>query len=137
VTTLYHATTCKESCCVLDESCPCGETSRGGIWGRRMQNMISVQGRRVHVLEVGQALLRVPQVTSPSLDYVVVLPGEDRAAAALHVRVEHAGEPSAADIRELCVRALREELDVEAAVELVPRDTLERFGYKTNRVVEG
>jgi phenylacetate-CoA ligase len=121
----------EEACAIERAPCPCGETSARGFWGGRLQDLLSVQGKRVLAAEIEQALRTVPEVTEPSLEWVVYRP---RAAdERLRMRVE-AGDESAGP---RCRDAVRERLGIEAAVEIVARQTLPRSGYKPVRVLDG
>jgi phenylacetate-coenzyme A ligase PaaK-like adenylate-forming protein len=67
--------------------------------------------------------------------YVVVKP--DGSDAPLQIRVER-GETDLDDatVGEHVANAVREELGLESAVQVLDRDTLERSGYKTTRVID-
>ena len=127
-----------EEACALDRTpCSCGETTIRGFWGGRFKDLLACQGTRFQVSEVESALRKgVPELATPSLEFVVVKPSDD--GSPLRVRVERGEGASAsdADLVQRCVAALKERLGVAAAVELLDRNTLPRSGYKTNRVVD-
>ena len=56
--------------------------------------------------------------------------------APLVVRVECTTTGDADDVCRRCEAAIRDQLGLVAAVELLARDTLPRSGYKTSRVVD-
>lgn len=115
--------------------CPCGETTARAWWGGRFKDLVSVQGKRVQVLEVEAALRTVPDVAKPSLEYVVVRPKDEREP--LRVRVEiGSGSSDRDELRGKVTGALKEHVGVEAAVEILDRETLPRYGYKATRVVD-
>jgi phenylacetate-coenzyme A ligase PaaK-like adenylate-forming protein len=87
------------------------------------------------VTELEGALKKVPEVTDPTLEYVVVKPGADAAPLRLRVECERSGA-EADDVRRRCAAAVRGQLDIRAEVELVARGTLPRSGYKAVRVVD-
>ncbi|MBI2168686.1 MAG: hypothetical protein HYU28_04175 [Actinobacteria bacterium] len=87
--------------------------------------------------EVEGALRQVEPVTQPTLEYVVVKPTLE--TAPLRVRVELLEGPNsggAEDARQRCVAAIKEGVGVEAEVEILERETLERSGYKAVRLVD-
>lgn len=123
----------EEAAAIVREPCPCGETTVRGFWGGRFKDFLDCQGHYFQVSEVERALRSVREVTVPSLEYVVVKPTDPDAA--LQVRVElDQGEP--AEVATRCEAAIRERLGVEARVEVVPRESLARSGYKAVRLVE-
>jgi phenylacetate-CoA ligase len=124
----------EEAAAILREPCPCGETTIRGLWGGRFKDLLSSQGKRFQVAEVEAALRRVPALTRPSLEYVVVRPREE--AAPLVVRVECADPSAAADAAAQAAGAIREALGIEARVETLERGALPRSGYKATRVAE-
>jgi phenylacetate-CoA ligase len=123
----------EEAAAIVREPCPCGETTIRGFWGGRFKDLLASQGKHFQVGEVERALRTVDAVTRPTLEYQVVKPVDDEAP--LRVRVELA-EGDATEVAAHCVVAIREELGVEAQVEVVPRDTLPRSGYKATRLVD-
>lgn len=123
----------EEACALERTPCSCGETTIRGFWGGRFKDLLASQGRRFQISELEAALRSVEPVTTPSLEWVVVRPRDD--GAPLQVRVELAeGDPRA--IAQRCQAAIREKLDLESRVETLPRDTLPRSGYKSQRVVD-
>lgn len=122
-----------EEACAIDRSpCPCGETTPRGFWGGRFKDLLSSQGRHFQVNEVEAALRTVEAVSRPTLEYVVVRPRTD--ADPLRVRVELA-DGDADEAAGRCRAAVAEALGIEADVEVVPRGTLPRSGYKATRLV--
>jgi phenylacetate-CoA ligase len=130
----------EEACCILREPCPCGETSARGLWGGRFKDLLFSQGTRFQVAEVEGALRRIEALREPSLEYQIVRPGSepDGSDRELVVRVEVASRDRAVreSARKAAVAALRSELGVRAAVEVLDRDTIPRAGYKATRVVD-
>lgn len=127
----------EESCAVIHEPCPCGETTARAFWGGRAKDLLAAGGKRFQLSEVEGALRTVREVRKPSLEYVVVRPAGGDPAAPLRVRVEladGAGEPD--EVGAACAGALHDQLGVVSEVEIVERGTLERSGYKATRVVE-
>ncbi|MGH7820218.1 MAG: hypothetical protein ACREQ9_10625, partial [Candidatus Binatia bacterium] len=125
----------EEACRIVREPCICGETTSRAFWGGRFAHLLSIGGRRFQVAEVERALRTVPDVTSPTLEYVVVRPAGDEGP--LRVRVERgqgASDLAAASAR--CRAAVEQRLGVRAEVELVERETLPRSSYKAVRLVE-
>ena len=125
----------EEACALMREPCSCGETSIRGLWGGRFKDLLSSQGKRFQVTELEGALRALPDVSEPTLEYVVVKPTEEDAP--LLVRIEKAPTAEDADaVRDRCEAAIKERLGIVAAVEVLDRDTLPRSGYKTARVVD-
>jgi phenylacetate-CoA ligase len=114
--------------------CPCGETTAKAFWGGRFKDFLDVQGKYFQVSEIERALRTVPAVVEPSLEYAVVKPTD--ADAPLLVRVELA-EGDADVIAGQCAGAIEAGVGVNATVEVLPRQTLERSGYKQVRLVDG
>ncbi|MCU1463236.1 MAG: Coenzyme synthetase [Acidimicrobiales bacterium] len=125
----------EEACALLREPCPCGETSIRGLWGGRIKDLLSSQGKRFQVTELEGALRRVPEINEPTLEYVVVKP--DGGGAPLVVRVECATAGDAAEVGQRIETLIGEHLGIRAACELIERGALPRSGYKTSRVVDG
>jgi phenylacetate-CoA ligase len=123
----------EEAAAIVREPCPCGETTIRGFWGGRFKDLLASQGKHFQVGEVEGALRSVAAVTRPTLEYQVVKPADD--AAPLRVRVELA-EGDATEAAARCVVAIRDAVGVEAQVEVVPRDTFPRSGYKATRLVD-
>lgn len=123
----------EEAATIIRTPCACGETTYRGFWGGRFKDFLDVQGKYFQVHEVERALRSVEAVTRPSLEYVVVKPTD--AAAPLAVRVELA-EGDAEVVRGQCADAIRDALGVEAAVEILARESLARSGYKAVRLVD-
>jgi phenylacetate-CoA ligase len=123
-----------EEACYLDRApCPCGETTVRGFWGGRFRDLLSSQGKHFQVADVEAALRSVPAVTTPTLEYVVVRPSDD--TSPLVVRVE-LGDGDAGGVAARCTAAVKDELGLEAAVEVVGRGELPRSGYKAIHLVD-
>ncbi len=126
----------EEACAILREPCPCGETSIRGLWGGRFKDLLSCQGTRFQLNELEAVLRGIKELREPSLEYQVVRP--DGGGGPLVVRVEVASEDPA--VREAAgqqaAAGLRETLTVVADVQILPRDTIPRAGYKATRVIE-
>jgi phenylacetate-coenzyme A ligase PaaK-like adenylate-forming protein len=87
-------------------------------------------------MELQNLLQGVKAFREPSLEYQVVKP--DGGPAPLTVRVEVATSDEAvqrAAVDEATDR-IRQELGVEASVEILARETIPRAGYKATRVVD-
>jgi phenylacetate-CoA ligase len=123
----------EEAAAIVRQPCVCGETTVRAFWGGRFKDLLATQGKHVQVAEVEQALRSVPEVTAPTLEYVVVKPTSDDAP--LRVRVELA-EGDRADVAARCTAAVKEQLGVVADVEVVERESLARSGYKAVRLVD-
>lgn len=123
----------EEALMVVREPCACGETTVRGFWGGRFKDFLDCQGRYFQVGDVERALRTVDEVVRPTLEYVVVKPTEP--SEPLSVRVElHDGDAEAVGAR--CAAAIRAEVGVDARVEVVERESLERSGYKAIRLVD-
>lgn len=123
----------EEAAMIVRDPCPCGETTIRAFWGGRFKDFLSCQGKYFQVAEVEGALRSVEAVTRPSLEYVVVRPRDERAP--LTVRVELAeGDPAL--VAGQCADAIKAAIGIEAAVEVVARETLPRSGYKATRLVD-
>jgi phenylacetate-coenzyme A ligase PaaK-like adenylate-forming protein len=72
-------------------------------------------------------------VCAPTLEYVVVNPAAT--GGRLRVRVE-SGSDNGEDAQTACTTAIRDRLGVDADVEIVPRGSLPRSGYKAIRLVD-
>lgn len=123
----------EEACMIVRDECPCGETTIRGFWGGRFKDYLNCQGKYFQVSEVENALRSVEPVTQPTLEYVVVKPTDE--TSPLKVRVELA-EGDEDDVRRRCVAAIKEQVGVEADVEVLERESLERSGYKATRLVD-
>jgi phenylacetate-CoA ligase len=126
----------EEACAILREPCPCGETSIRGLWGGRFKDLVSAQGKRFQTEEVASALRRVKDVNEPSLEWQMVKPTDEQAV--LVVRVERGTGASAdeSDVAGRCASVIREQLGIEALVEVLERETIPRSGYKAARLVD-
>jgi len=124
----------EEACAIERAPCPCGETTARGFWGGRSRDLLACRGRRFQAWDIERALRAVEPVTQPSLEWIVLRPKEDDPR--IVVRVELAGDADRAEIARQCAAAIRDAIAVDAAVEIVTRDTLPRSGYKTSRVLE-
>ncbi len=124
----------EEAAAISRAPCPCGETTVRGFWGGRFKDFLDVQGRYFQVGEVERALRSLgEQLTKPSLEYEVVKPIDP--ALPLTVRVEHV-EGDSMDLAVRATAAIREQVGIDATVEIVARDSLARSGYKATRLVE-
>jgi phenylacetate-coenzyme A ligase PaaK-like adenylate-forming protein len=123
----------EEAIALVREPCSCGETTIRGFWGGRFKDFLDCQGKYFQVNEVERALRSVEEVTRPTLEYVVVKPRDP--AAPLQVRVELL-EGDAELVRGRCAEAITQRIGVDARVEVVPRETLARSGYKAVRLVD-
>ena len=126
----------EEACAILREPCPCGETTARGLWGGRFKDLIHVQGKRFQAAEVESALRGVGGVTEPTLEWQMVRPVDE--SRRLLVRVERSSGAPEEDstVADRCAAAIRDRLGVDAAIEVLARDTLPRSGYKAARVVD-
>ena len=127
----------EEACAILREPCPCGETTIRGLWGGRFKDLIAVQGKRFQANEVESALRGVPDVTEPTLEWQMVRPADDEPRP-LVVRVER-GLGCGRRRRRGRRRARRPSasaLGIDAAIEVLDRETIPRSGYKAARVVD-
>ncbi|MGH9188292.1 MAG: phenylacetate--CoA ligase family protein [Acidimicrobiales bacterium] len=125
----------EEAVCVVRDPCPCGETFVRAFWGGRFKDLLSSQGKHFQVGDVEEALRAVPEVTVPTLEYVVVRPVD--ADAPLRVRVELAGADLDVEVvAGRCAAAIVEGVGVKAEVEVLDRETLARSGYKAVRLVD-
>jgi len=125
----------EESVKLLRDPCPCGETTVRALWGGRVAHLVHSQGHAFQVADVERALLTVPEVAAPSLEFVVVRPGDEDAPVVVRVeRGESAGDGDG--IRDRCTAAIRDGIGVQTTVELVERGSLPRSGYKSVRLVE-
>jgi len=125
----------EEAVRLITEPCVCGETTIRGLWGGRIGHLVASQGKHFQPIEVERALRDIAEVAVPSVQYVVVRPADD--VRPLRVRVEqgtHPGDLVATQAR--CRAAVEERLGVTVELELVPRDTLPRSGYKAVRLVD-
>ena len=125
-----------EEACMIDSTpCPSGETVRRGFWGGRFKDLLSVQGKHVQLHEIESAIGSVPEVRTPSLEFVIIKP--DGSPEPLRIRVEvGAGDPDRDDVAARVRGAIKERLDLDADVEVLDRNTLPRQGYKLKRVVD-
>ncbi len=123
----------EEAAAIVRSPCPCGETTIRAFWGGRFKDFLDVQGRYFNLNEVERALRSVEAVTRPTLEYVVVKPTDP--VAPLKVRVELLdGDRDV--VRGQCVAAVRQQVGIDADVEIVERETLTRSGYKAVRLVD-
>ena len=130
--------------------CPFGETSRRAFWGGRFKDLLSCQGHHFQVSDLERALGAVPDVSQPTLEFVVVNPAGSNEPLRLRVEVSAdlstatsstatspTTQPSRrAEIESRVIGAVLDRLGVTATVEVLDRDTLPRSGYKVTRVVE-
>ncbi|MHB8439580.1 MAG: phenylacetate--CoA ligase family protein [Acidimicrobiales bacterium] len=126
----------EEACAILREPCPCGETSIRGLWGGRFKDLIAAQGKRFQANEVEGALRKLPEVSTPSLEWQMVRPTDD--GGPLQVRVER-GSGAEGDDAEIAAKAaasIRDALGIDAEVSVLARESIPRSGYKAARVVD-
>jgi phenylacetate-CoA ligase len=124
----------EEAAAIVRDECPCGETTIRGFWGGRFKDFLDVQGRYFQINEVERALRSVGDpITKPSLEYVVVKPTV--ADAPLTVRVEHASG-DAHELAARCAATIKEQVGIDATVEILERESLARSGYKATRLVD-
>jgi phenylacetate-CoA ligase len=124
----------EEAVLIQRAPCPCGETTAKAFWGGRFKDFLDVQGKYFQISAVEQALLTVGAVAEPSLEYVVVRPTDS--TAPLRIRVELADGDEAL-VAGQCAAAIASAVGVEADVEVLARQSLERSGYKQTRLVDG
>jgi phenylacetate-CoA ligase len=125
----------EEAVKLLREPCPCGETTVRALWGGRVAHLLHAQGQQFQVADIERALLTIPEVSTPSLEFVVVRPnGSDTRVTVRVERGESTGDTDALRIR--CETAIIDDVGVRAEVELVDRGSLPRSGYKTARLVD-
>jgi len=122
-----------------DSSCPLGETSRIGFWGGRFKDLLSCQGVHFQVSDLERAIgAAAPEVRRPTLEFVVVDP--KGSAGPLVVRLEVGGgggdDAHRADVADRVRAGVRDRIGIDAAVEVLERETLARSSYKLKRVVE-
>ena len=126
----------EEAAMIEPSSCPLGETSRIGFWGGRFKDLLSSQGRHFQVMDLEKAISKaVPDVVDPTLEFVVVNP--DGSLEPLRLRVElgsTGGDPRA--VEDKVRAAVRDTFDIDSVVEVLPRESLPRSGYKLKRVVD-
>jgi phenylacetate-CoA ligase len=123
----------EEAITLVREPCGCGETTIRGFWGGRFKDFLDCQGKYFQIGEVEQALRTVEEVTRPTLEYVVVKPRDTDAP--LEVRVELLeGDSNLA--RGRCIDAIKQRVGVDAVVDVLPRESLARSGYKAVRLVD-
>jgi len=76
----------------------------------------------------------VPEVAKPTLEYQVVKPKTEDAA--LQIRVESTTTGDTTDVVRRAAAAIKDELGIDAEVDVLPRDALPRSGYKATRLVD-
>jgi phenylacetate-CoA ligase len=131
----------EEAAMLEPADCPLGETGRIGFWGGRFKDLLACQGVHFQLADLERAVASVAELTSPTLEFVVVHPhGSDDP---LRVRAEVGADQPApdaevrADLGARVADAVHRALGVEATVEILDRESLPRSGYKLKRVVEG
>jgi phenylacetate-CoA ligase len=123
----------EEAIALVRDPCTCGETTIRGFWGGRFKDYLDCQGKYFQVADIERALRTVDEVTQPTLEYVIVKPTV--ADDPLRLRVELL-EGDAELARGRCVDAIKQLVGVDAAVEIVARESLARSGYKAVRLVD-
>ena len=126
----------EEACAILREPCPCGETSIRGLWGGRFKDLLSCQGTRFQLNELQGALQGIEEVREPSLEYQVVRPREDDQLLQLRIEASSDDPTVQARARERCGEVILASLGVRVDVEVLPRNTIPRSGYKAVRVID-
>lgn len=125
----------EEACVILREPCPCGETTRRGIWGGRFKDLVSSQGKRFLVDEVASALRGVPEVSQPSLEWQMVKPRDE--SVPVLVRIEKGTTISNdSELAARCSEAICRAVGIETQIQLLERESLPRSGYKAARLVD-
>ncbi|MCU1448340.1 MAG: Coenzyme synthetase [Acidimicrobiales bacterium] len=124
----------EEAAAVMREVCPCGDTTIRGVWGGRFKDLLSSQGKRFQVNELEAALRTVPEVAQPTLEYQVVKPSSE--GAPLVIRVESTTTGDTDDVRRRAAAAVKEQLAIDADIQVLARDALPRSGYKATRLVD-
>ena len=120
--------------------CPQGETSRMGYWGGRFKDLLSSQGVHFQVSDLEKAVASVAELTTPTLEFVVVNP--QGSSQPLVVRVEVGADLGTVDdgrkaeLGAQVAAAVDQALGIRAAVDVVDRETLARSAYKLKRVVD-
>jgi phenylacetate-CoA ligase len=123
----------EEAASVIREPCSCGETTYRGFWGGRFKDFLDCQGKYFQVGDVERALRTVDEIVHPTLEYVVVKPTEVNAPLVIRVELD-GGDAQAVGAK--CAAAIAAEVGVDARVEVVGRESLERSGYKAVRLVD-
>lgn len=124
----------EEAVNIIREPCACGETTARAFWGGRFKDFLDVQGRYFNIGEIERSLRAVRSVTEPTLEYVVIKPTDP--AAPLRIRVELLDEHDRDAARDSCTASINERIGIDAAVEVVERESLARSGYKAVRLVD-
>jgi phenylacetate-CoA ligase len=124
----------EEAAALLREECTCGETTIRGLWGGRFKDLLSSQGKRFQVNELEKALRAVPDVAQPTLEYQVVKPRSEDTP--LQIRVESTTTGDTADVARRAAAAIKEQVGIDADVQVLARDALPRSGYKATRLVD-
>jgi phenylacetate-coenzyme A ligase PaaK-like adenylate-forming protein len=123
----------EEAAAIVQDECGCGETTYRGFWGGRFKDFLDVQGRYFQVGEVEKALRSVEPVTQPTLEYAVIKPTDDTAPLSLKVEL---GDGDPTEVAARCAAAIKEVVGIDATVEILDRDSLERSGWKQSRIIE-
>lgn len=130
----------EEAAMIEPADCPLGETSRRAFWGGRFKDLLSCQGVHFQVSDVEAALRTVPELTTPTVEFVVVNPAGSPDPVAIRVEVGADVEPLTnarrAALADRVRAAIHDGLGIESSVEVLDRETLPRSGYKLKRVVD-
>jgi phenylacetate-CoA ligase len=124
----------EEACAIMREECPCGDTGIRGLWGGRFKDLLSSQSKRFQVNELEKALRTVAEVAQPTLEYQVVKPKVEDAPLVIRVECSTAGDT--AEVGHRAEAAVKDELGIDATIEVLAREALPRSGYKATRLVD-
>lgn len=116
--------------------CPTGETTKRGFWGGRFKDFLSCQGVHFQVNDLERAIAaEMPELCDPTLEFEVVNPkgGTDPLVVRAEVGAS-GGDPGA--LGDKLTSLVKQRIGIDAAVEMVGRETLPRSGYKLKRVVD-
>lgn len=130
----------EEAAMIEPSSCPLGETGSIGFWGGRFADLLNSQGVHFQVSDLEGALRSVPELATPTLEFVVVKP--DGSDTPLVVRAEVSADIGVPDdaqrasLADQVAALVADKLQVPVVqVEILDRDTLARSAYKLKRVV--
>ncbi len=126
-----------EEAAMFDSSpCPTGETTKRGFWGGRFKDLLSCQGVHFQVTDLERVLATgAPQLVDPTLEFVVVNPQGTQGPLQIRIEVGVSGGDKA-QIKDQICSLVRKELQMQAEVSVLDRETLPRSGYKLKRVVD-
>jgi phenylacetate-CoA ligase len=121
----------EEAARIEDSPCPCGESWLRGYWGGRYKDIISVQGSQTTPMAVS-SVLQTLELGTPSVEYLVVRPSNNRGTLLIIVEAVHPRP----ELAQAVGAAIRERLGIRADVRVVDPNSLSRSGYKQARVVD-